>query len=74
MHGTAGFKHQYFEYSIAIGSELSAGIEELGTDLAVTDYGGCQLQIETISNTNVIHPVVLLSKAYLSDNSNGGVM
>jgi Fe-S oxidoreductase len=64
MHGTAGFKRQYFEYSMAIGSKLSARIEELGTDLVVTDCGGCQLQIETIANTNVIHPAVLLNKAY----------
>ena len=64
MHGTAGFKHQYFEYSMAIANELSAGIKELCADVVVTDCGGCQLQIEQLVDTKVIHPTALLNRAY----------
>ena len=65
MAGTAGFKCRYYESSMLIGSALFERIKEVGVQVVATDCGGCKMQIEQAANVEVIHPVMMLDKAYL---------
>jgi len=64
MAGTAGFKHRYYDSSMSIGSELFQRIKELDAQVVTTDCAGCEMQMEQGAAVEVIHPLLLLDKAY----------
>jgi len=64
MAGTAGFKRQYYDSSMSIGSELFQRIKEVNAQVVATDCGGCKMQIEQGANVAVTHPLIILDKAY----------
>ena len=64
MAGTAGFRHRYYESAMGIGEALSERVEEVDAQILTTDCGGCKLQMEQMSDGEVLHPVVLIDKAY----------
>jgi len=66
MAGTAGFRHRYYESSMGIGKALAERIEEVDAQILATDCGGCKLQMEQMTVGEVIHPVVLVDRAYQS--------
>ncbi len=65
MAGTAGFKRRYYESSMNIGSVLFQRIKEVNAQVVTTDCSGCKMQIEQGANVEVIHPLIILEKAYL---------
>ncbi|MFC1995065.1 heterodisulfide reductase-related iron-sulfur binding cluster [Chloroflexota bacterium] len=64
MAGTAGFKHRYYESSMSIGRALFERIQEIGVQVVATDCAGCKIQIEQATAVEVIHPIVILDRAY----------
>ncbi len=66
MAGTAGFKRRYYESSMSIGGALFERINEVSAQVVATDCSGCKMQIEQTTNVEVLHPVVILDKAYLN--------
>jgi len=64
MAGTAGFRHRYYESSMRIGEALSERIDEVDAKIVTTDCGGCKLQMEQMTDGEVIHPVILIDRAY----------
>jgi len=64
MAGTSGFKRRYYDSSMNIGSELFQRIKELNAQVVATDCAGCSMQMEQGADVEVIHPLILLDKAY----------
>ena len=64
MGGSYGMKQVNFTRSSAIAGKVWAEAMASGADMAVTECGGCGLQIEAGTGMKVVHPLVLLSRAY----------
>jgi glycerol-3-phosphate dehydrogenase subunit C len=64
MGGTFGMKSSNYKMSMEIGKSLFEEINSLETDLVATDCLGCKLQIQHGAGIEVIHPILLLRKAY----------
>ena len=66
MGGTWGMKKGYegYEISKAIAEPLVSAISESDVDFVVTECSLCKIQIERFTGRKVIHPILLLDKAY----------
>ena len=62
--GTFGMKKENFDLSMKIGSKLLAEIETAKPEMVLSGCGTCQIQILQGTGKEVIHPIVLLNKAY----------
>ncbi|MEM1991969.1 MAG: LUD domain-containing protein [Nitrososphaerota archaeon] len=66
MGGTWGMKKGYegYEISKAIAEPLVMAISKSGADFVVTECSLCKMQIERFTGKKVVHPILLLDKAY----------
>ena len=64
MAGTYGFKKEKYKISMDIGRDLFRGIQAYKPDLAVTECGSCQMQIEQGAQVETAHPAEILYEAY----------
>ncbi len=64
MAGTYGFKKEKYEISMDIGHDLFRGVLAYKPDLAVTECGSCQMQIEHGTQMRTVHPAEILYEAY----------
>ncbi len=67
MAGTFGLKSQHYLQSMEISAPLFEEIEKLAPQLVVTDCAGCQMQLKCGPIKQVIHPLILVQKAYLEE-------
>ncbi|HEY1730198.1 MAG TPA: anaerobic glycerol-3-phosphate dehydrogenase subunit C [Terriglobales bacterium] len=63
MAGTYGFKKEKYNISMDIGRDLFRGILGYKPDLAVTECGSCQMQIEHGTQVRTLHPAEILYQA-----------
>jgi glycerol-3-phosphate dehydrogenase subunit C len=64
MAGTYGFKKEKYKISMDIGRDLFRGVLAYKPDLAVTECGSCQMQIEHGTHVRTLHPAEILYEAY----------
>ncbi len=64
MAGVMGFKREFHEVSIAMGSRLMERIKEKDPDRLVSDCLSCRIQFNQVLPYSVYHPVEILSEAY----------
>ncbi len=64
MGGSLGFKKDFHDASISLGSSLSAKISAHEPDIVVTDCLSCRLQFQQLLPFPVYHPLEILSYAY----------
>ncbi|MFQ5762858.1 MAG: anaerobic glycerol-3-phosphate dehydrogenase subunit C, partial [Candidatus Bathyarchaeia archaeon] len=64
MDGTWGFKREFFELSLKVGSGLIKGVKDAQPAFPVTDCPMAALQIEQGTGLKPLHPVEVLQKAY----------
>lgn len=64
LAGVMGFKKNFHEDSIKLGSRLVDKIKELNPELLITDCLSCRLQFKQLLPNKVLHPVEILSEAY----------
>jgi glycerol-3-phosphate dehydrogenase subunit C len=62
--GIMGFKRDFHNASIHMGSRLMAKIKQLNPDQLVTDCLSCRLQFRQMTRYPVQHPIEILCKAY----------
>jgi glycerol-3-phosphate dehydrogenase subunit C len=59
-----GFKQDFHEESIKLGSRLMGKIKELNPEILVTDCLSCRLQFRQLLPNKVLHPIEILREAY----------
>jgi glycerol-3-phosphate dehydrogenase subunit C len=64
LAGVMGFKQDFHEESIKLGSRLMDKIREFNPELLVTDCLSCRLQFKQLLPNKVVHPVEILREAY----------
>jgi glycerol-3-phosphate dehydrogenase subunit C len=64
MAGIMGFKRDFHETSIHLGSRLMDKIKELAPERLITDCLSCRLQFNQLLPYKVQHPVELIKEAY----------
>ncbi|MBI3107935.1 MAG: anaerobic glycerol-3-phosphate dehydrogenase subunit C [Candidatus Rokubacteria bacterium] len=64
MAGTFGMKREHYARSMEIGAAVFRGLSETGAPVATTDCPTCTMQIAHGTTREVVHPVVLLDRAY----------
>lgn len=69
MAGTYGFKKEKYSISMDIGRDLFRGVLAYKPDLAVTECGSCQMQIEHGTHVRTVHPAEILYEAYQGAHS-----
>jgi glycerol-3-phosphate dehydrogenase subunit C len=62
--GVMGFKRDFHEASIELGSRLIDKIKEMSPEILVTDCLSCRLQFNQLLPHKVLHPVEILREAY----------
>ncbi len=64
LAGVMGFKREYHETSVQLGSPLMKRIRDLNPDRIVTDCLSCRLQFNQLLPYAVLHPVEILQESY----------
>lgn len=64
--GIMGFKRDFHEVSVRMGSRLMEKIEAIHPERLVTDCLSCRLQFNQLTPYEVFHPVEILREAYSS--------
>jgi glycerol-3-phosphate dehydrogenase subunit C len=64
LAGVMGFKQDFHQASIKLGSRLIDKIKELNPEILVTDCLSCRLQFKQLLPNRVLHPVEVLWEAY----------
>lgn len=64
ISGIMGFKHDFHQASIQMGSRLMAKIKRLKPDHLITDCLSCRLQFNQMSTYPVQHPIEILKRSY----------
>ena len=64
MGGAYGYEKKNFDLSKSIAGKLYSDLKDTPCDRIVTDCGGCKLQIQAGTRTNVEHPMLLIQEAY----------
>lgn len=64
MGGSFGMKKVNYGVSQVIGQKVWRTVEKLRPDIVVTECGGCSLQISSRTASKVVHPLIIISKAY----------
>lgn len=72
MGGSYGLKTSSYKMSQEIGKHVFEEIRAAMPDKVVTDCGGCKLQIEAGTGFDVIHPILLVEKAFRKKISTNG--
>ncbi|MEJ2154115.1 MAG: heterodisulfide reductase-related iron-sulfur binding cluster [Desulfobacteraceae bacterium] len=62
--GIMGFKRDFHNTSIHMGSRLMGKIKELNPDVLVTDCLSCRLQFKQMTRYPVLHPIEIICKTY----------
>ena len=62
--GIMGFKQDFHNSSLYLGSRLMAKIKRMDPDHLVTDCLSCRLQFNQMTSYPVIHPIEVLSRSY----------
>ncbi len=69
MGGSYGMKKVNYERSTAIAGKVWTEVKASGADIVVTECGGCGLQIQAGTGMKIVHPMMLLNKAYKSSEA-----
>jgi FAD/FMN-containing dehydrogenase/Fe-S oxidoreductase len=69
LAGTFGMRKERFDLSMEIGSALFKELEDRHDCEVVTPCGACRLQIAQGTSSNPVHPVELLSRCLMGQNS-----
>jgi glycerol-3-phosphate dehydrogenase subunit C len=64
MDGTWGFKHEFYDASVAVARPLLRDLEQLAPTLLVSDCPLAALQLEQQRGQRVYHPIEALDAAY----------
>jgi len=64
MAGIMGFKKEFHDSSIRIGSRLIEKIKEINPDKLVTDCLSCRLQFNQLTPYTSLHPLEILKESY----------
>jgi glycerol-3-phosphate dehydrogenase subunit C len=64
LAGVMGFKRDFHQASIKLGSRLINKIKELNPEILLTDCLSCRLQFNQLLPHKVLHPVEILREAY----------
>lgn len=64
MGGSYGMKKQNFDRSQGIAKKIWEDVKASQADILVTECGGCGLQIRAGTGIKVLHPLILLNRAY----------
>jgi glycerol-3-phosphate dehydrogenase subunit C len=64
LAGVMGFKRDFHEASVKLGSRLMGKIRELNPEILVTDCLSCRIQFNQLLPNKVLHPVEILWEAY----------
>jgi glycerol-3-phosphate dehydrogenase subunit C len=64
MAGIMGFKREFHNTSIKMGSRLIGKIKEVDPEWLVTDCLSCRLQFHQMTPYKVLHPIEILQKSY----------
>jgi len=64
MAGMMGFKRDFHNTSIAMGSRLMTKINQLDPDEVVTDCSSCRMQFKQMSTFAVKNPIEILLYSY----------
>ena len=64
LAGVMGFKRDFHEASIELGSRLIGKIRKMNPKILVTDCLSCRLQFQQLLPNEVVHPVEILREAY----------
>jgi glycerol-3-phosphate dehydrogenase subunit C len=64
LAGVMGFKRDFHEASIELGSRLILKIRGMNPEIIVTDCLSCRLQFNQLLPHKVLHPVEILREAY----------
>ena len=62
--GIMGFKRDFHNASIQMGSRLMGKIKQINPDELVTDCLSCRLQFNQMTAYDVYHPIEILKEAY----------
>jgi len=61
LAGTAGMQKKNRDLSAAIGQTLKAAIDAYQPDIILTECAACKMQIETLTDTPVQHPISIIA-------------
>ncbi|MBW8002006.1 MAG: FAD-binding protein [Planctomycetes bacterium] len=64
MAGTFGMLEKNYELSEKMAERLKGALKEVPAKCVLTECGACKMQIEHISDKQVMHPVKVLARAY----------
>ena len=64
MAGIMGFKREFHQASVHLGSRLMLKIKSLNPENIVTDCLSCRLQFAQLTPHRVIHPIEILNESY----------
>ena len=62
LAGTAGMQAKNRALSAAVGQSLKAAIEAYKPDIILTECAACKMQIETLCEARVMHPISVLAE------------
>jgi len=69
LAGVMGFKREFHDASVRMGSPLMEKIQALKPERIVTDCLSCRLQFEQLLPYDVVHPIEILHGAYAGDRN-----
>lgn len=64
LAGTFGMKKKNYDLSAQIGAEMADALNAIDTKYAMTECAACKMQIEQLTDKEVVHPIKLLARAY----------
>jgi glycerol-3-phosphate dehydrogenase subunit C len=64
LAGVMGFKRDFHESSVNLGSRLIDKIKEMNPEVLVTDCLSCRLQFNQLLPYAVLHPIEVFKEAY----------
>lgn len=67
--GIMGFKQEFQEVSVKMGSRLMEKIQDIGPERLLTDCLSCRLQFNQLIPYKVLHPVEIFREAYTSNHN-----
>lgn len=66
ISGIMGFKREFHDSSIKLGSRLMKKINDLNPEKLVTDCLSCRLQFDQLTSFAGVHPIEILKESYAS--------
>jgi glycerol-3-phosphate dehydrogenase subunit C len=62
--GIMGFKKEFHNLSIRIGSPLIAKIKSMNPEVLTTDCLSCRMQFNQLTSFKVLHPIQIIKASY----------